>query len=98
VLEQEFSAGFTPDGRIGFFHPDLWTFGQPLRASQILGRLQLIEGVEHVMSITLKRWNEATPAGDEITNLRHNEIIQVTNDPDHLELGFIFFEVKGGRQ
>lgn len=98
VLEQEFSAGFTPDGRMGFFHPDLWTFGQPLRASQILGRLQLIEGVEHVISITLKRWNEATPAGDEITNLRHNEIIQVTNDPDHLELGFIFFEVKGGRQ
>jgi len=98
VLEQEFSAGFTPDGRMGFFHPDLWTFGQPLRTSQIIGRIQSIEGVEHVISVTLRRWNETTPAGQEITNLQHNEIIRVTNDPDHLELGFIFFDVQGGRR
>jgi hypothetical protein len=98
ILEQEFSSGFTPDGRMGFFHPDLWTFGQPLHASQIIGRLQRIEGVEHVISVTLRRWNEATSAGDEITNLRHNEIIRVTNDPDHLELGFIFFDIQGGRR
>lgn len=97
-LEQEFSAGFTPDGRAGFFNPDLWTFGQPLHASQIVGRVQQVEGVEHVVSVTIKRWNEPTPPSDEITKLRHNEIILVTNDPDHLELGFIFFDVRGGRR
>lgn len=98
ILEQEFSAGFTPDGRPGFFNPDLWTFGQPLHVSQITGRIQQIEGVEHVISVTIKRWNEPTPPSDEITKLRHNEIILVTNDPDHLELGFIFFDVQGGRK
>jgi len=98
LLEQEFSAGFAPDGRKAFFHPDLWTFGQPLHASQILGRIQQLEGVEHVVSIMLKRWNDPGPPADEITSLRPNEIIEVMSDPDHLERGFIFFDVKGGRQ
>jgi hypothetical protein len=30
--------------------------------------------------------------------LRANEIIQVQNDPDHMELGFINFDLRGGRQ
>lgn len=98
VLEQEFSSGFTPDGRRGFFHPDLWTFGQQLHASQILGRVRKVQGVEHVISIALKRWNDPAPATEEITNLRHNEIIEVMTDPGHMELGFISFEVQGGRQ
>jgi hypothetical protein len=98
ILEQEFSAGFTPDGRMGFFHPDLWTFGQPLHASQILGRIHKIQGVEHVISIALKRWNDPAPATEEITKLRPNEIIEVMTDPGHMELGFISFEVQGGRQ
>ena len=63
VLEQEFSEGYTPDGRPGFFHPDHWTFGQALRASEIAGRIHPVAGVEHVISITLKRWNAAR-AGD----------------------------------
>ena len=98
VLRQEFSEGYIDDGRPGFFHPDLWTFGQALRASQILGRAQAIQGVEHVISLTMKRWNEAGPASDAILALRHNEIIRVRNDPDHMEQGFIDFDVQGGRQ
>lgn len=98
VLEQEFSDGFTPDGRMGFFHPDRWTFGQELHASQIEGRVQSTEGVEHVISVTMRRWNEPTPGTDKIANLRPNEIIRVQNDPDHMEEGFIKFDVKGGRQ
>ena len=33
VLEQEFSDGYTSDGRRGFFHPDEWTFGQAIHRS-----------------------------------------------------------------
>jgi hypothetical protein len=98
ILEQEFSAGFTPDGRMGFFHPDRWTFGQPLHASQILGRIQQVQGVEHVISIELQRWNEQAPPTEKITKLRPNEIIEVMSDPGHMELGFISFAVQGGRQ
>lgn len=98
LLEQEFSAGFTSDGRKAFFHPDLWTFGQPLHASQILGRIQLLQGIDHVTAIALKRWSDPGLPVDEITGLRPNEIIEVLSDPNHLERGFIFFEVRGGRQ
>ena len=99
VLEQEFSDGFTTDGRLAFFNPDLWTFGQPLRESQIIGRVQSVKGVDYVRSVTMKRWNEATPGTDGIIEVRPNEIIHVKNDPDYMERGFIFFDdVKGGRQ
>jgi hypothetical protein len=105
VLEQEFSAGYTPDGRMGFF---LWTFGQPLYASQIIGRVLTVQGVEHAvgqppnsadkMSVSIKRRNKPTLPAESLTNLAYNEIVQVMNDPDHLEQGTIAFHVKGGRQ
>lgn len=111
VLEQEFSAGWTPDGRKGFFHPDEWTFGQPLYASQIIGRAMRVQGVEHVVgqktgtppadkiiSVSIKRWNSPFAATDALTQVNYNEIIQVMGNPDHLEQGIIRFEVKGGRQ
>ncbi len=98
ILEQEFSDSFTKSGDIAFFHPDRWTFGQELRASQIIGRIQSIEGIDHVIAVNMKRWNEATPSTEAIIELRHNEIIQVKNDPDHMEKGFIDFDIWGGRQ
>ncbi|HKC65921.1 MAG TPA: baseplate J/gp47 family protein, partial [Pyrinomonadaceae bacterium] len=98
ILEQEFSDGWTPDGRMGFFHPDLWTFGQSLMASQITDRVLRVAGVEHIISVTMKRWNYPTSATTEITDVAYNEIIQVLNDPDHMEQGFIDFDVRGGRR
>jgi hypothetical protein len=83
---------------MAFFHPDRWTFGQELYASQIIGRIQAIQGVEHIISVVLKRWNEPTRDIDRIVSLRPNEIIQVHNDPDHMERGLIDFDVRGGRQ
>lgn len=97
ILEQEFSDGFTPDGRLGFFHPDQWTFGQELRASQIIGRVQSVQGVDHVIQMAMKRWNEVMPGNEGIITVSANEIIQVKNDPDHMERGSINFEVQGGR-
>jgi hypothetical protein len=97
VLAQEFSTSWTRDGRMGFFHPDRWSFGQGLQASEISGRAQAVEGIEHVVSITLKRWNDGTTGAHAVDRLRHNEIIQVLSDPDHMELGFIDFDVRGGQ-
>ncbi len=110
ILEQEFSSGWTPDGRKGFFHPDLWTFGQPLYASQIIGQAMKVKGVEHivaqrkkkgsadVISVSIKRWNSPASPTDSFTQINYNEIVQVKNDPDDMNKGFITFEVKGGRQ
>ncbi len=114
VLEQEFSDGWTSDGRMGFFHPDLWTFGQALHASQSIGRVLAVDGVEHVVaqrqsassapsisgsiSVSIKRANSSSLPVESFTQIDSNEIILVMNDPDHMELGAIAFELKGGRQ
>jgi len=83
---------------MGFFHPDLWTFGQELHASQLEGRAQSVAGVDHVISLAMKRWNEPTAGTRSIVGLRANEIIRVRNDPDHMELGVIAFDLQGGRR
>jgi len=98
LLEQEFSTGFTADGRLAFFNPDLWTFGQAIHASQILGRVQAIEGVEHVISLNMKRWTEPGTGSAELLNVRPNEIVLVNSDPDRMEEGYIAFDIQGGRR
>ena len=80
-----------------FFHPDAWTFGQALHASQILGRIQALPGVEHVRQLSMKRWNDAAPPQTEVIKVRGNEIILVNSDPDCMEEGFIDFDLRGGR-
>lgn len=97
VLEQEFSDGYTPDGRVGFFHPDRFTFGQTLYASQILGRIEGVAGIDHARSVRLGRWDAPTPGRSDRIEVGPSEIIQVRNDPDHMELGSIVFELAGGR-
>jgi hypothetical protein len=98
ALRDEFSDSFTVDGRPGFFNPDRFTFGQALHASEIIGRAQAVTGVEHVISLTMKRWNDRAAPSDAIVNLRPNEIILVANDPDDQERGFITIDVRGGRR
>jgi len=99
ILEQEFSDRWTSDGRPGFFHPDQWTFGQALHRSQIEGRLHAITGIEHVISIRMKRFTSPTPAvpGLERLEMAFDEVVQLANDPNHLERGLIRFEIRGGR-
>ncbi len=96
-LEEEFSEGYI-DGRTAFFHPDHWTFGQALRESGIIGRIQAVKGVDHVISVAMNRWNEDGPVTGGVIEVRPNEIIRVRNNPDHMEEGSITFDVKGGRQ
>jgi predicted phage baseplate assembly protein len=113
VLQQEFSDGTTPAGRPGFFHPDSWTFGQPLYASQLIGRALSVRGVERVLSVSIRRLNslggaslvEITLAPEDLAQpviekleVDGFEIIQVENDPNHLEKGRILFDILGGRQ
>jgi hypothetical protein len=113
VLQQEFSDGYTPDGRPGFFHPDQWTFGQPVYASQLIGRALAVPGVERALSVSIKRFHALSgPSLMTITldpedvplslvdklEVDAFEIIQVANDPDHLEKGRIQFDIQGGRR
>jgi hypothetical protein len=112
-LELEFSNGYTADGRTGFFHPDNWTFGQTLHASQLIGRALLVPGVGRILLASIKRlhglsgpsFSIVTIAPGDVSHpvieqlsVRAYEIIQVVNDPSRLETGRLNFEILGGRQ
>jgi hypothetical protein len=98
VLEQELSDGYTPDGRKGFFRPDNLTFGQSLHASEIIGRILTVQGVDHVVSVVMRRWDAVTPGTADLITVRANEIIRVQNDPNHMEEGSIELDLQGGRR
>ena len=100
VLEQEFSDAYTPDGRPGFFNPNNWTFGQPLHRSEIEGRIHMVDGVEHIVTVVMKRFAQATPGSPstEVLEVAADEIVLVENNPDAMERGVITFELQGGRQ
>jgi hypothetical protein len=98
IVEEEFSNSYTPDGRKAFFNPDLWTFGQPLYASQIEGVFARIAGVEHVISIRMTRWWNQSVTSAEVIDVAPEEIVLVTNDPSRMELGAITFTWQGGQR
>jgi hypothetical protein len=112
-LEQAFGDGWTARGERGFFHPDAWTFGQPLYASQLIGRALAVTGIGRVLRLGMRRWNPGSGGGLTVIDIdpaalptAHAdklamgpfEILVVANDPDHLETGRIRFEITGGRR
>ena len=112
-LEQAFSEGYTNSGEPGFFHPDLWTFGQKLYASQIIGRALEVEGVDRVLMVSMRPWDQAggpslstiviteadlPDASAKCIAVASNQVIRVANDPDALENGRMSITVQGGRR
>lgn len=112
-LEAAFSDSVLADGSRGLFHPDAWTFGQPLHASQVIGRALAVTGVERVTQLSMRRFNPGSGGGQDVVEIDlaslpmstaqrldfgDFEILVVANDPDHLERGRIAFEILGGRR
>jgi hypothetical protein len=99
ALTETFSNQTLPDGRKGFFHPDNFTFGQPVYLSKISAAAAKVDGVVSLNIKTFKRTDKPDGSGlDEgIIKIRPFEIIQVENDPNYLERGRIGFNMIGGR-
>ena len=93
------SAAKNPDGSIGFFYPDHFTFGQPLERSALEAAIQDANGVAGVHRIRYRRRglivNYVTmPA--EIT-VGPAQIIRVDNNPSRPENGSLKIKVDGGK-
>ncbi len=95
ALVRAFSNAVLPDGRRGFFHPDNFTFGQPLYLSQIYAAALAVEGVATVEARRFKR--QGRPARGELAarvlTVGPYEVIRLDNDPNFPEHGKIEFEV-----
>ena len=88
-----------PDGRQGLFHPDLWSFGQPVYLSAIYGAAHQVTGVESVEVRTFQR--QAVPESAGLDSGRLDmaalEIPRLDNDRNFPEHGRLTVTLGGGK-
>jgi len=105
ALLEVFSNRDLPDGRSGFFHPDNFTFGQPVYLSRIVAAAMAVPGVawvdtEEVASKPnrFRRWGQVSR--DEwkegLITMERLEIARLDNDPSQPENGKFDFHMQGG--
>ncbi len=105
ALLETFSNRELPDGRRGFFHPDNFTFGQPVYLSRMIAAAMQVPGVRWVdvevgptKPNRFKRWGH--PQRDEVEKgqieMSRLEIARLDNDPSRPENGKIEFYMEGG--
>jgi len=93
-----FGARDLLDGRRGFFHPDRFTFGQPVYLSQLYQAAMDVTGVASVEVTRFQRLNE-NPHGElaeGVLPAASLEIIRLDNDPSNPENGKLEFEMLNG--
>lgn len=86
------------DGRRGFFHPDNFTFGQPVYLSQIYAAVSELDGVGWVEATLFQRFGKE-PAGElesESILPGAREVARLDNDPNFPENGRLQVHVGGG--
>jgi hypothetical protein len=98
ALLEVFSSRTLRGGRRGFFHPDNFTFGQPVYLSGIVAAAMDVAGVEWVDVTAFHRYGEPGQSGLEDRELRLGrlEIARLDNDPSRPENGRIEIEMEGG--
>lgn len=98
ALLQAFGNQPLPGGGRGFFHPDNFTFGQPLYLSQLNGAALAVPGVASVVVTRFHRWGRQ-PDGEldaAVLAPAYLEILRLDNDPSFPENGRIEFLMDGG--
>ena len=99
-LLRVFGTGVLPDGRRGFFHPDEWTFGEPLFLSRVYEAAAAVEGVESVEVERfgrLGRLPDPRELEDGVLSAGRLEILRLDNDPSFQENGRLELSLGGGR-
>jgi len=99
ALLEVFSNRDLPEAERGFFHPDNFTFGQPVYLSRLYETAMEVDGVTSVVFERFQRWGK--PDSDELKDglikMESFEIARLDNDPNFPENGKIEFVVEGGR-
>ncbi|NBD09002.1 MULTISPECIES: putative baseplate assembly protein [Corallococcus] len=105
ALLEVFSTREQPGGLRGFFHPDNFTFGQPVYLSQLVATAMKVPGVAWVETEDapgkpqrFRRWGQVPR--DEWKNglieMERLEIARLDNDPSQPENGKLDFFMQGG--
>lgn len=93
------SSRVRADGTLGFFHPDRFSFGEPVYLSAIVAEAQGVAGVQSVIAKTFQRQHDdATSALDTgVLPMARLEIARLDNDPTFPDRGVLVVTTGGGK-
>ena len=95
------SSTVRADGTPGFFHPDRFTFGQPVHLSAIVATAQQVEGVESVETVRFQRQHDrgasaASGLDNGVLPMGRLEIARLDNNRNFPEHGVLVVTAGGG--
>lgn len=106
AVRDALSSGLQHNGAPGFFHPDRFTFGQPLYVSRLYATVAAVEGVESVVASRFARLtvDETQARRRTAANLARGaihpsplKILRLDDDPDFPENGLLRLVMRGGK-
>ncbi|MCB0159868.1 MAG: putative baseplate assembly protein, partial [Caldilineaceae bacterium] len=99
ALLDVFSSRTLPDGRRGLFHPDNFSFGQPVYLSRLYAAAHGVDGVQSVQITQFERMGtpDPKPLADGRLDFARLEIPRLDNDPNFRERGVFHLTVRGGK-
>jgi len=100
ALMRIFSMGWLDDGRPALFHPDNFSFGQPVYLSELYAAAQSVQGVASVVIDRFQRLRMADDSSaltESVLTLNRLEIAQLDNNPNFPERGVLKLTVGGGK-
>ena len=92
-------SGLLPDGTRGAFHPDNFSFGEPVYLSRIVAAAQAVEGVESVAATRFTRRGAPSTVGlvEGLLRMGRLEIARLDNSPNFPERGRLILTAGGGQ-
>jgi predicted phage baseplate assembly protein len=99
AVREALSNRVNADGSPGFFHPDRFTFAQPVYLSQIYAAIEAVQGVLSVFVTIFRRFGK-TDNGELATGVLPIgawEIARLDNDPSFQENGVLRITAGGGK-
>lgn len=98
ALIEAFSNLDFPRGRKGYFHPDNFTFQQPVYLSHLVSVAMGVPGIQSIEPLRFQKWGKPPQGEIEIGMIMTGrlEIARLDNDPSFPENGRIDFVMQGG--
>jgi hypothetical protein len=98
-VQKVLSSDALPDGTLGVFHPDNFTFGQPVYLSPIVAAAQAVEGVDAVRPEVFRRMFGPNPTSlaDGVIPIGGLEIAQLAQNANFRERGTLKIHAGGGK-
>jgi hypothetical protein len=93
------SSGVRSDGSRGLFHPDNFSFGEPVYLSPLIAAAQAVEGVDSIRVDLFQRMIAPSPVSlsDGMIGVGALEIAELANNPNFRERGRLTLAAGGGK-